>query len=295
MAVSLGADVLSQYRRFSLYNSPYVAHEQGHAIDLYPDAGLGPATDGEPSIAPSPVAGEVLDTRTVRAPPKSHAEADDHLLLVDTGEHVARVLHVEPTVSPGDSIAVGDPLGRLVRAGFFAPWVDNHVHLEFRSPDANSYRASGSLPLAVECPIVGLDWDGTGRVVETGDTYAVLDAPSHPDPGERFVGIAADDGGVLDGGLIHYTGGGALATDGDRERDGAVSLLGRAVGHASGRDVAWESLDVLANGERITGLSLFCGREADFGAKLVCPDTEFACGERVTVELHPSDDPIRLG
>ncbi|EMA43257.1 hypothetical protein [Halococcus saccharolyticus] len=294
MAVSLGADVLSQYRRFSLYNSPYVAHEQGRAIDLYPDAGLGPATDGEPSIAPSPVAGEVLETRTVRAPPKSHAEADDHLLLVDTGEHVARVLHVEPTVSPGESITVGDPLGRLVRAGFFAPWVDNHVHLEFRPPDANPYRASGSLPLAVDVPIAGLDWDGVGTVVESGDTYAVLDSPSHPDPGEGFVGIAADDGAVVDGGLVHYTGGGALATD-DRKRDGPVSLLGRAVGHASGRDVAWKPLDVLANGERITGLSLFCGREAEFGAKLVCPDTEFDRGEHVTVELRPSDNPIRLG
>jgi hypothetical protein len=295
MAVSLGIDVLSQYRRFSLYNSPYVAHEHGRAIDLYPDSGLGPATDGEPSIAPSPVAGRVLDTRTVRAPPKSHAEADDHLVLVDTGEHVARVLHVEPTVSAGDSIAVGDPLGRLVRAGFFAPWVDNHVHLEFRPPEANPYRASGSLPLVVDVPIAGLDWDGTGTVVETGDTYAVLDSPFHPDPGERFVGIAADEGSVLDGGLVHYASGGALATDDDRKNDGPVSLLGRVVGHTSGRDVAWEPLDVLANGERITGLSLFCGREADFGAKLVCPDTEFAHGEHVTIELRPSDEPVRLG
>jgi len=291
---SLTADVLSQYRRFSLYNSPYVAHERGRAIDLYPDAGLGPATDDEPSIAPSPVAGDVLDVRTVRAPPKSHAEADDHLVLVDTGEHVARLLHVEPRVERGDSVDVGEPLGRLVRAGFFAPWVDNHVHLEFRSPDANPYRASGSLPIAVDVPIAGLDWDGTGTVVDSGETYAVLDSPTHPAPGERFVGIAADGGGVLDGGLVHYAGGGAIDTDGD-ERDGPLSLLGRSVGRATGRDVTWDSLAVLANGERITGLSLFCGREAAFGAKLVCPDAAFAPGERVTVELRPSDDPVRLG
>ena len=292
---SLVADVLAQYRRFSLYNSPYIAHERGHAIDLYPDPGLGPATEGEPSIAPSPIAGRVLDTRTVRAPPKSHAEADDHLLLVDTGEHVARLLHVEPRVERGDSIGIGDTLGRLVRAGFFAPWVDNHVHLEFRSPDANPYRASGSLPIGVDVPIAGLDWDGTGTVVDAGETYAVLDAPSHPAPGERFVGIAADGGGVLDGGLVHYAGGGVLAAGEPRERDGAVSLLGRQVGRATGRDVAWEPLDVLANGESITGLSLFCGCEADFGAKLVCPDAEFTHGEQVTVEFRPSDDPVRLG
>ena len=291
---SLAAGVLAQYCRFSLYNSPYVAHERGRAIDLYPDPGLGPATEGEPSIAPSPVAGRVLDTRTVRAPPKSHAEADDHLVLVDTGEHVARLLHVEPRVERGDSIGIGDPLGRLVRAGFFAPWVDNHVHLEFRSPDANPYRASGSLPIGVDVPIAGLDWDGTGTVVDAGETYAVLDAPSHPVPGERFVGIAADGRGVLDGGLVHYAGGGVLATGGG-EGDDPISLLSCRVGHATAQDVTWEPLDVLANGERITGLSLFCGREADFGTKLVCPDAEFAHGEQVTVEFRPSDDPVRLG
>jgi hypothetical protein len=291
MAVTLAADALSQYRRFSLYNSPYVAHEHGHAIDLYPDPGLGPATDGSRSVAPSPVAGEVLETRTVRAPPKSYAADNDFLVLVDTGEHVARILHVEPTVESGDSVEIGESLGTLIRAGFFAPWVDNHVHLEFRDPAANLYRASGSLPLAVDATIESLDWDGQGRVVETGATYAVLDAPTHPAPGERFVGIAAEEGPVLDGGLVHYAGGGALGS----EREKSVSLLGRQVGRASGRDVTWNGLDVLANGERITGLSLFCGRGADFGAKLVCPNHEFARGERVTVEFRPSDDPVRLG
>jgi hypothetical protein len=286
----LSAEVLFQYRRFSLYNSPYVAHEHGRAIDLYPDAGLGPASDGEPSTAPSPVAGEVLDIRTVRAPPKSYAAENDHLILVDTGEHAARILHVKPAVEPGDAIDIGESLGTLVRAGFFAPWVDNHVHFEFRASDANPYRASGSLPLAVDVPLTGLDWDGSGKVVETGETYAVLDSPTHPAPGERFVGIAAEEGPVLDGGLVHYAGGGALGTGA-----GPVSLLSRRVGRAAGRDVEWNPLEIRANGEPITGLSLFCAREAEFGAKLICPDHEFVPSERVRVELRPSDDPVQLG
>jgi len=54
-------------------------------------------------------------------------------------------------------------------------------------------------------------------------------------------------------------------------------------------------VDVLANGERITGLSLFAGVDPAFGAKLVCPDREFSVGERVRVSVRDSDDPIRLG
>ena len=288
MAVALPSDVLSQYERFSLYNSPYAAHDRGCAIDLYPDPGLGPAEAS--SIAPSPVAGEVLETRTVRAPPKPYAPEHDHLILVDTGAHVARLLHVEPSVEPGDVVEIGDSLGTLVRAGFFAPWVDNHLHLELRAPGENPYRASGSLALEPKLEIEALDWDGSGTVVEIGETYAVLDAPAHPAPGERFVGIASDEGYMLDGGLVHYAGGGALGGC-----EGPVSLFGQRIGRVEGRNVAWDDIEIRANGDPITGLSFCCARDPAFGAKLVCPEHGFAVGDRVEVELHPTDDPIRLG
>jgi hypothetical protein len=289
MVVTLSAETLSPYRRFSLYNSPYTAHDRGCAIDLYPIPGFGPTADGGRSPAPAPVAGEVLDTRTVRAPPKPYAADHDYLTLIDTGEYVARILHVEPAVEAGDALEIGDHMGKLVRAGFFAPWVDNHVHLELRDAAADPYRASGSERLAVDVPVEGLDWDGSGTVVETGATYAVLDAPAHPAPGERFVGLASDGGAILDGGLVHYAGGGAL---GGGER--AFSLLGRQVGHAAGRDVTWNDLEILANDAPVAGLSLFCARDS-FGVKLVCPDREFAVDEQVRIALRPSDDPVRLG
>ena len=297
--ITLPGDVLSQYERFSLYNSPYVAHDRGCAIDLYPEAGPDRATS-----APSPVAGEVLDTRTVRAPPQEYAVPDDHLIVIavdpeasglDASEGtVARTLHVDPSVAPGDRVAVGDSLGTLVRAGFFAPWVDNHVHLGFRGPDANAYRASGSLPVDVGVDVDPLAWDGTGTVRATGETYAVLDSPAHPAPGERFVGVAAGEGGALDGGLVHYEGGGVHGAPTADRRVG-VSLLGRRVGRATGRDVTWDPIAVCADGERITGLSLFCARDAGFGAKLICPDREFEPGDSVTVDLRPTDDPTVLG
>ncbi|RXK47276.1 hypothetical protein [Halorientalis pallida] len=286
MAVTLDAAVLDRYPRFSQYNSPYAAHDEGAAVDLYPDTGDG----GRGGPAPSPVAGEVLDTRTVDAPPKPYAVDHDHLILVDTGAHVARILHVDPAVSAGDRIAVGDSLGRLVRSGFFAPWVDDHIHLGFRAPDANHYRASGSIPLDLEIDVSPVRWDGTGTVVEAGETYAVLGAPDHPDPGTAFAGVAATVDGtecVLDGGLPHYDGGGVLGGE-----SGPVTFLGQRVGTSDGRTVAWDEVAVRAavtaseptEAEGITGLSLFSDRES-LGVKLVCPDHGFAVGDELSVTL----------
>jgi len=160
--VTLDGDVLARYPRASFYNSPYPAHDAGCAVDLYPDgvAERSEATEsvsrvaassaadwretaGRATRAPSPVAGEVVETRTVRCPPQPYAADNDHLVVVDTGEYLARILHVEPAVEPGDCVDVGDDLGRLVRSGFFAPWVANHIHLGFRERDGDAVRASG--------------------------------------------------------------------------------------------------------------------------------------------------------
>ncbi|MFB6083614.1 MAG: hypothetical protein ABEJ94_05165 [Halorientalis sp.] len=284
MAVTLDAALLDRYSRVSLYNSPYAAHDAGAAVDCYPAVAVDGDDDRDPADggpAPSPVAGDVLDTRTVDAPSKPYAVAQDHLILVDTGEYVARILHVDPAVAAGDRIAAGDRLGRLIRSGFFAPWVDDHLHLGVRPPDADHYRASGSLPLEFGIDVTPVEWDGTGTVVGTGATYAVLDAPAHPDPG-TVAGVAATVGGrecALDGGLPHYEGGGVLGGSA-----GPVEFLDRRVGTSDGRTVAWDDVTVRADGESITGLSLFCGRDS-LGVKLVCPDHGFAVGDEVAVAV----------
>jgi hypothetical protein len=268
MTVTIDSDTLFQYRRFTLYNSPYVAHDTGAAIDLYPEAGT----------APSPVAGEVLETRTVEAPPKPYAATHDHLILVDTGTHVARLLHVDPAVEAGDHVEQGAPLGTLVRAGFFAPWVPNHIHLGFRDHDTNPYRASGSLGLTVSVDPTPLAWDGTGTVVETGETWARLDSPTHPNPGSTFVGLASD-GGVLDGGFPHYERGGVLG-DGTE-----ATFTDTAVGTASDRTVTWDDVTVEANGTPVRGVALYCARD-QFGLKLVGTTAgELESGQDVTVSV----------
>ncbi len=290
MVVTLPPSFLTQYERFSLYNSPYRAHDSGCAIDLYP----GRLRDGRPTGAPSPVSGTVLETRTVRAPSQPYAPADDHLILIECDGAAAlagltaRILHVDPAVSAGDRVDRGDSLGTLVRAGFFAPWVDNHLHVGFRPPDRNPHRASGSLPIEPGIDLRALAWDGTGTVVESGETYAVLDSPTHPAPGESFVGVRADAGGVLDGGLPHYDGGGLLGRE--SAVDGPVCFNDDRLGVADRRTITWDDVTVTANGESITGLSLFCARDVDFGAKLICPERSFEEGESVRVRVSPIDD-----
>lgn len=267
--VALSEEVLMNYVTLSLYNSPYPAHDDGSAIDLYPASG-----------APSPVAGEVLDTHTVRAPSKPYAAEHDHLIVIDAGVHLARVLHVDPSVEPGERVEIGEELGETVRSGYFAPWVDNHLHVGFREPDVDPYRASGSLPVSLDIGVTPVTWEGTGTVVERAETYVVLEEPVHPSPGETFAGIAAS-GGVLDGGLPHYSGGGLLGG-----ASGTVWLAGNRVGTASGRTVAWDGVEVFANDTAVTGLSLALHRDR-LGVKLVSWDgIPVGVGEQVQVEVQ---------
>ncbi|ELZ51198.1 hypothetical protein C465_04484 [Halorubrum distributum JCM 9100] len=303
--VTLPADVVERYEKFSRFNSPYPAHDHGRAVDLYPGAGVGR----------SPVAGVVREVRTVGCPDRPYAAAEDHLIVVDLADEwcaragapsgtVARVLHVIPEVDPGDRVAVGDALGPTTRSGFFGQWVDDHVHLGFRPPDANPLRASGSLPVAADLHAEPVAWGGTGAVVERGPTHVVLDGPRRSGSGPAFAALASDEGVPLDGGLTHYAGGGTFRGKvGSTVPDGTtLSLFGTEIGSLRAGDadagapgVEWAPVDVLANGERVTGLSLFAARGDRFGVKVVCPDREFEIGESVTLDVVASDDPIRLG
>jgi len=155
-----------------------------------------------------------------------------------------------------------------------------------RDPDANLYRADGSERLAIDADVEPLPWDGTGTVVERGETWARLDRPAHPAPGDRFVGLANGGAatGVVDGGLAHYEGGGLLGGDVSDETGTPVTAAGQRVGTATDRTVAWGDVTVRANGDPITGLALFCARD-QFGVKLVGEGVDLAVGEDVTVTI----------
>lgn len=294
--VVVPARVLDRYEAFTCFNSPYVAHDAGRAIDLYPGH----------DRAISPVAGEVVAVERVRAPPKPYAPDHDHLVVIDTagaapgfetpaGPATARLLHLDSAVAVGDRVAVGDDLGQLIRAGFFAPWVDRHLHLGFREPGTNPRRARGSLPVTLRIEPVGIDWDGTGRVVRTGETYVELEAPpglAGVDPA-TWVGLTTREGWILDGGLAHYPCGGRLESlleGAPSPPDGPVGFLDASVGVARGRRVEWGSVRVTVDGDPVTGLSLFCARAGRFRPKIVHPNHDVEPGDhlRVAIEVDPT-------
>jgi hypothetical protein len=141
-----------------------------------------------------------------------------------------------------------------------------------------------------------LAWDGRGRVAERGETWVRLDAPA-PDGAGGWTGLGAAGPApvVLDGGLPHYAGGGALG-DGP---DGPLSLLGTVVADRTGRRVAWREVEVrvaVAGGDpaRVVGLSLFLVRDGRTGVKLVAPEHDATVGDAVRVSVAPGERP-RLG
>lgn len=295
MAVVVPEAALAPFEAFTCYNSPYVAHDDGRAIDLYP------GTDR----AISPVAGVVRAVECVRAPPRPYSPPHDGLVVVDPAgaggpfdrgdgtTPLARLLHLDPAVEVGDPVAVGDDLGELIRAGFFAPWVANHLHLGFRPRDADVRRARGSLALSLGVDLHPVAWDGRGRVVETGPTWVELEAPpgAADAPEGAWVGLAADDGRPLDGGLPHYPAGGdlgALLEGAGDTPGGPVSLLGTRVGTAGPRSIAWSDVTLEANGVPITGLSLYWSRPERFRPKLVCPGHAVDVGDCIRVAIVPS-------
>lgn len=291
--VAIPRRTFAHFEAFTCYNSPYVAHDDARAIDLYPGG----------TTAPSPVAGEVVAIHRVRAPPKPYADPHDVVIAIDTGRSetpietatgeaaIARILHVDPAISVGDRVAIGDDLGSLIRAGFFAPWVDNHLHLGFRPPLADPIRAGGSLPVTFGLTVHPLAWDGSGRVVDIGETYVVLDRPTDRSlDDDAWVAIASDDGDALDGGLPHYDRGGLLRqVRGNAPSSGhPVRLLGTHIGTTTARGLTWTEVCVTINGDASTGLSLYAARARNFGAKIICPDHDHYIDEMVTITVEKS-------
>ncbi len=201
--------------RFSVFNSPYPAHAGCGALDVYFDGeALMPAEEGV-----------VREVRWFRGPrPRSHGpgcQREEPVILIDLpGGLVLKVMHVEPSVSPGERLTTLDPMGRVVRSCYLCPWSDAHAHFELKL--GMPYRASGWATLDLS---PALTWLGDPSepseeftVDEVRDEYVWL-LPRRP----GSAGLVTLVGGVrahVDGGLPHYGHGAALVNPRSLELSG---------------------------------------------------------------------------
>jgi len=254
---------------FSFYNSPYPAHRQSTGVDVYPDAGFG-------GVAPSPVSGEVTLIRRVRSPRGRNFEASEYdvVTLLRSPENpgkVAKVLHVDPSLSVGDEVRAGGELGTLLRSGYYGFATSPHAHVEVREPtDPLRARGGHSVERLIEVGRVEPLEELRGVVTLCSPEFSIvrLETPAR--------GLPADVGGVLgvlDGGIPYY-GWMGVHYDSGRPEGGVVELLGHpiaTVGAVHDRMSLADCSDfsVKVDGNPILGLSLRLSPRKCVDVKLV--------------------------
>jgi len=282
----------------SFTNSPYYSHEHGLAVDIYP------ATAG--ATAFSPVRGDIVEVFTVRSPRPRHFKAaeEERLLIVRPAENpslVVRILHTAYDFGPRADLAVGTPIGGIVRSGFYDFWTERHIHVEVRKAD-HLLRARGSLPMI---PLTqGSRLSGTPserppelRIVRANRNYMLADPEEGTATLGTFSGLACRVGeatGILDAGIPHYKVGSVHVERRDTIAPGDnVTLWGTTIGkvleYGNGL-VIFKSLpmEVRLDGHVIRGLSLYPWVGKRPLIKLIPPKPTqplWSDGEKVTVRL----------
>jgi hypothetical protein len=200
IAECMGIDLYAREDGFiSFSNSPYYAHKNLAAVDIYPQRGC--------RTAYSPVDGEVLEARKL-------GWIDDYIIIIgDQDMDVCiKILHAKPAVEVGDHVKVGDIIGETIWSPFFNFWTDNHIHVEVRPID-DRVRARGGYALDPE-PIISrmrLDHEQPTNftVTEKSDRYLILSPNSKV--ASYTTPLSLNIRGrplILEGGLTHYGHGG---------------------------------------------------------------------------------------
>ncbi len=183
--------------RFSFFASPYPAHREFKAVDIYQGKDFG-------DMAISPVTGRVFKILRFDSPTPTSRSLPEYLTLIKRGNYLARIMHIKPSVREGDKIYTGDEIGRFINNGYFFFWVDAGMHIEVRSLN-NYLRATDGYELVPKFKkkFFKLKSEMIGKVVNTnkrnitvklndsnivkiGDRYTIMDGI-----------LSLDYGGVL--------------------------------------------------------------------------------------------------
>lgn len=204
---------------YAFFNSPFPAHKANTGVDIYPGEVFG-------ETAPSPVGGEVVLIRRVKAPSGSGFMAADHdtVLLIrneDNLDTVTKILHIDPLVEIGDMVQVGDPIGVTLRSGYYGWSTSPHIHAEIRSP-TDPIRARGGynlniVNLSIDEPLTEI----SGKVVHLQPEFAYIQLGA---VGSGLVGTVNGEPAILDGGIPYYGWLGAHMEN--APESGTIELLG---------------------------------------------------------------------
>ncbi len=206
---------------FSYFNSPYIGHDIGSAIDIYPRH-----QEWNGDIV-SPVSGKVTKIRRMRmGKPKQFPTEDfDYgigIIPEESDAEMVRIMHCKPSVAEGQYIRIGDPIGTAIRSRYFNYWTGPHYHVEIL-PLNSFLRSSMSFPLELtykfeskKSPKTPERIEFIVRSVTEDNIVGYAEGLGHTSIGD-LVGLSAITGnqmttGILDGGFSHYRIGGVIGS-----------------------------------------------------------------------------------
>jgi hypothetical protein len=272
---------------YAFFNSPFPAHKANTGVDIYPSEVFG----GE---APSPVDGEVVLIRRVKAPMGHGFEASDHDTVVlirnsDNLDTVTKLLHIDPLVKVGDEIRVGDPVGVTLRSGYYGWSTSPHLHAEIRNP-LDPIRARGGYNLdLIEVPVGEPVEEIVGTVIHLQPEYAYIKLESK---GSGLVSTVKGEPATLDGGIPYYGWMGAHTVD--APESGTIDLLGVPIADITQRfhrscKAESRNYQFTINNKPILGLSLtlcLCSEPIVKAIPLERNGLDLEMGDWVEVELR---------
>jgi len=254
---------------FSFFNSPFFAHKELKAVDIYPAN----AEFGDEAICP--VSGVIKAVKKYPSPTlyPNKLLLYEYLILIectDNPEVYAKILHARPLVSIDNVIQIGDTMGILNRSGHIPFWVDPHIHVELRNYK-DPIRAGGAYQLEIlntkqsKTPISRSTPESNlaGIVTHIESRYAMIrPKEDNWENVGNFFGLKAHVGssvGVLDGGVPYMGYGGVLVNEKVKKGD-PVSLAGMKIGEVTkpldGAAIfEIKNFKVMANNSEFRGIS----------------------------------------